>query len=217
MTEQPSTFGSGMGMTPLGGAPGQGGPSLEEEERAMKRGRGRMMAAMIGSVLLAAAALAWFIARQQPNEYGQLGRQINGMRQEHFDVFWACALPREDLRDLQRAEQLIAEIAERAATPRAYAQHVREQCLVRLDEHLAPLAALIVPDDLREGVAQLQAAIEAQRTAWRAFLGHLAQIDRFDAEDETTRTMLTAIARGWYDYKVAHNALNGVIRRHLSE
>lgn len=207
--------GGGGGFTPLTPV---GGPSLEQEERAMKSGRGRMMFGMILAVVAAIAGLAWFVARQQPSPYGALGRQINGMRGEHFDAFWACALPRADLRDIDRADQLIGEIAERAGTPRAYAQHVRNECMVRLDEHVAPMSQLIIPDDLRESYEQLRTAVESLRTAWGRFLEHLERLEGpFDDEDEATHTLLTAIARGWHDYKVAHIAINNTIRSHVDE
>lgn len=207
--------GGGGGFTPLTPL---GGPSLEEEERAMKAGRGRMIVAMIAAVLAAVAGLAWFVARQQPNPYGALGRAINGMRGEHFDAFWACALPRADLRDIDRADQLIREIATRSATPRAYAQHVRTECMVRLDEHVAPMSQLIIPDDLRESYEQMRTALEALRTAWGRYLEHLERLEGpFDADDEAIAGLLTAIARGWHDYKVAHIAINNTIRSHVDQ
>lgn len=203
----------GGGFSPL--AP-SGGPSLEQEERALRSGRGRMIAAMVAAVLAAAAGLAWFVSTSGPSEYGQLGRQINGMRAGHFDAFWACALPREDLRDLRNDQRLRAEIAERAAQPRAYASHVRSQCMVLLDEHLAPLDELILPEDLEAPVRSLRASVEAQRSAWLAFLAHLDRVEGgFVAEDADEQ--LGAIARGWYDYKVAHGQINDVIRAHVAD
>jgi hypothetical protein len=204
----------GGGFTPLTPI---GGPTLEEEEKAMRSGRGRMIAAMALAVIAAIAGLVFFVSSQQPSEYGQLGRQLNGMRTDHFDAFWACALPRVDLRDLRNDQQLRDEIADRAATPRPYAQHVRTECMVRLDEHLPPLAALIVPADLEAGATQLRTAIETLRTAWARFLDHLDHIEAFDRDDAETSALLTAIARGWFDYRVAHNALNDTIRSHLDE
>lgn len=215
MSDQEPNLGGGGGFTPL--AP-IGGPSLEEEEKALKSGRGRMIVGMIVAVAALLGGLVWFVMQGQPSEYGQLGRQINGMRADHFDAFWACALPREDLRDIDRADQLIGEISERSATARPYAQHVRNECLVRLDEHVPQLDQLIIPADLTENVGQLRTAISAQRTAWGEYLDHLDRLEgAFDAEDETTSRLLTAIARGWYDYKVAHGAINTTIRGHVDE
>ena len=210
MTDQGQGGGGFTALTPIGG------PSLEQEEKALRSGRGKMVAGMAVAVLAAVAGLVWFVSASGPSEYGQLGRQINGMRAEHFDAFWACALPREDLRDIRNDQQLRAEIAERAVQPRAYATHVRTQCMVHLDEHLPPLAALILPEDLDPPVQSLRAAIEAQRTAWGAFLEHLDRVEGgFDAE--AADAQLGAIARGWYDYKVAHGQVNDVIRAHVND
>lgn len=210
MTDQGQGGGGFTPLTPIGG------PTLEEEERALKSGRGKMIAGMVFAVVVAIGGLIWFVGSQQPSEYGQIGRQINGMRADHFDAFWACALPRADLRDIRNDQQLRSEIAERAASARAYAQHVRSECIVRLDEHVTPLNALIVPADLSAGVEQLRAAINAQRTAWTAFLTHLEHVEgSFDAEAADAH--LTAIARGWFEYKVAHGAINDVLRTHVDE
>jgi hypothetical protein len=183
----------------------------------MRSGRGRMIAAMVGVVVALLGGVAWLTMSAPPSEYGPLGRQINGMRQDHFDAFWGCALPRADLRDITGAEALLEAIGERAARPHAYAEHVRSECVVHLDEHLPPLTLLIVPDDLRAETEHLRSAVEEQRTAWRALLEHLDRSETFDAEDATTRRLLTAVAHGWYEYKRAHSALNTTIRSHLSE
>ncbi|MDQ3033097.1 MAG: hypothetical protein M3Y87_11815 [Myxococcota bacterium] len=210
MTDQGQGGGGFTPLTPIGG------PTLEEEERALKSGRGKMIAGMVFAVLIAVGGLIWFVGSQQPSEYGQIGRQINGMRADHFDAFWACALPRADLRDIRNDQQLRTEIARRAASPRPYAQHVRSECIVRLDEHVSPLNALIVPEDLAPAVEQLRAAINAQRQAWSSFLDYLEHVEgAFDPEAADEH--LTAIARGWFEYKVAHGAINDVLRTHVDE
>lgn len=209
MTDQ----GQGGGFTPLTPI---GGPSLEEEEKALRSGRGKMIAGMVLALVLAVGGLVWFVGSQQPSEYGQLGRQINGLRADHFDAFWGCALPRADLRDIRNDQQLRDAIAERAVRPAAYAQHVRSECLVRLEEHVTPLNALIVPEDLSPGVDQLRAAIDAERQAWARFLDYLDHVEgSFDAEAADEH--LTAIARGWFEYKVAHGAINDIIRAHVTD
>lgn len=214
MSDQEPGSGGG-GFTPLTPI---GGPSLEQEERAMRSGRGRMVFGMIAAVLVGIGGLVWFVSSEQPSEYGQIGRQINGMRDDHFDAFWGCALPRMDLDQINGAERLLREISERAAQPRPYAQHVRGTCMVMLDEHIPLLTALIVPEDLQASVDQLRAALDALRTAWPQFLDHLDHLQGgFDAEDPTTRQLMTAIATGWRDYKVAHIALNNQIRTHLTD
>jgi hypothetical protein len=217
MTEQEGGGGGGGGgftpLTPIGG------PSLEQEERAMRSGRGRMLFFMIAAVLAAIGGLVWFVTNQTPSEYSTVGMQINGMRRDNFDAFWGCALPRADLDEIRNNVQLSEAITERArGNPRAYAQHVRTECLVMLDEHVAPLNALIVPADMTEDVEDLRTAITSLRTSWNRFLDHLDHLETpYDAEDATIADMLTAIGAGWHAYKTAHQALNATIRQHLED
>ena len=213
MTDQGT---GGGGFTPL--TPGGAGPSIEDEEKAMHAGRGRMLAGMAAAVIAAVAGLAWFIMSEQPSEYGQLGRQINGMKRDDFDAFWGCALPREDVDELRSNDQLAARILHFSGQPRAYARIVREQCLHMLDEHVEPLNALIVPADMTEDVGALRTALGGLRTAWNDYLGYLEHVEGgFSAEDPRATELVTAITRGWFEYKQAHHRLNTTIRGHLDE
>lgn len=203
------------GFDPL---PPVGGPSLEEEERAMKSGRGGMIAAAAFAVLLVVGASAWFLTTSGPNEYGQIGQQVNGMRAEHFDTFWSCALPREDVRDLDTADELKAALARFSANTEGYVRILRTECLVHLTQHQAPLDALIAPPELSGPIGELSAALVALRSAWDAYLEHLSQPDfTFDAEDPETDRLLTAVVRGWFDYRVAFGHVNDAVREHLAE
>jgi hypothetical protein len=214
MADQEPSIGGAGGFAPLGPTPG---PSLEEEERAMRSGRGRMIAAMVIAVLAAGGGFAWYLTTSGPNEYGQIGRQINGMKSEHFDAFWACALPGQDVRDIANDQQLRAEIVERARqSPSRYAQMIRETCMDMLDDHVPLLDALLPPEDIRAQIEGLRAALTSLRTAWAAWVDHLSSLEgAFDEEVE--REALTGIARAWFDYKVAHRALNDLIRTHTEE
>lgn len=198
-------------LTPLGG------PSLEDEQRAMKSGRGRMLAAMIAATVAAIGGFFWFATSQQPSEYGQIGRQINGLDQAHFDQFWACALPRANMANLTTNDALTGAIAERATRGRAYGLHVRTECMVKLDEQGPALTNLIVPEDLRADVDALKTAIDAQRTAWTSMNTSLEAGETFDLEDDASRRHVSAITRGWYDYKQAMSRINTTIRGHIHE
>ncbi len=208
MTDQPGGFAP---LTPVGG------PSLEEEERAMKSGRRRALAAGAFAVLASLGALGWYMSTGGENEYAQVGQQINGMRSGHFDMFWSCALPREDVRDIDTAAELKAAIGRFAANA-GYSRIIRTECLVHLDEHRAPLNALIAPPELAAPIAELSAALTALRTAWDAFLEYLDRPDmHFDAEDPEADGLLTAVVRGWFDYRVAFGHVNDAVREHLPE
>lgn len=207
----------GGGITPLG--PGGPGPSLEEEERAMKSGRGRMLVVAFLAVVGAVAAFGWYLTTAGPNEYGQFGQQINGLRTDHFDTFWSCALPREDIRGLRTNVQLTDAIVRFAASPRTYATMVRTTCMVHLEEHGPALDGLIPPEGVHDAYDALRGALTAQRDAWRALLDHLDTITEggLDPADATAGPLLTAVVRAWVDYRTAIGEINDLIRPHVEE
>jgi hypothetical protein len=211
----------GGGHAPLPPIGASTGPSLADEERAIAGGggRGTMLAAIVIFGLLSLAGLVFVLRSGGESEYSPLGRQLNGMRQEHFDAFWSCALPREDLRDLAGAPQVVEAVTDRAhSSPHAYAQLVRTTCMSHLDEHAPLLAALIVPTDMHEGISALTAALRSLHDAWASYLTYLEGLPgAYDREDPRAVELVTAIARGWYDYKLALGTLNDVIRSHVTE
>src|SRR5687768_10327913 len=100
MTDPNLNLGVGGGLPPLGG------PSFEDDEKALKKGRGWVLVAGIIAALVVVAGLIFVLASEQPDQYGTIGRQINGIRQEHFDGFWMCALPDEQLDQLRTDRNL---------------------------------------------------------------------------------------------------------------
>lgn len=208
------TGGGGFAPLPTGGP----GPSLEDEERAMKSGRGRMLAVSALAVVGAIAGFGWYLTSAGPNEYGQFGQQVNGLRTAHFDTFWSCALPREDIRGLRTNVQLQDAIVRLASAARTYGRMVRTDCMVHLEEHGPALEGLIPPEGVHESYDELRAALAAQTTAWRALLDHLDQTEgALDPENETSRPLLMAVVRAWVDYRTAIGHVNDVIRPHVEE
>mgnify|MGYP003382713874 CR=1 FL=1 len=208
----------GGGWTPLA-PPSAPQPSLDEEERAMKSGRGKMIAFAV-AVLVALGVLVGFLMTSGgTNEYGNIGRQINGMRTGNFDAFWMCALPRANLRNLQNNQQIRDEIHERAHfSPSQYAQLVRTTCMSNLNDHVQPLDQLIPSEDLRPGIEALRVSLRSLIDGWNAYLSYLDTLDgAYDGESPEATTLVSAIARAWFDYKVAHGALNDIIRAHVAE
>jgi hypothetical protein len=203
------------GFAPL---PPVGGPSLEDEERAMKSGRGPMLAAAAFAVLAVAGGLAWFVSSSGPNEYGELGRQVNGMRSQYFDGFWACAMPREDVRDLNSPDELKGLIARFSRSASGYARILREDCMHLLEEHRAPLDAVVAAPGLGEAIGRLSAALTALTAVWQAYVAFLATPElAFDAEDPETDRMITEIVQRWIDYRGAIREINDVVREHVTE
>ncbi|MFO0684748.1 MAG: hypothetical protein U0234_22010 [Sandaracinus sp.] len=192
--------------------------SLADDEKAIGGGggTGTMVAAVIVFGVLAIGIAVFVLRGNGESEYSSLGRQLNGMRQGNFDQFWGCVLPREDIRSLTGNAAVQAAVLQRAqSSPSAYATLVNG-CMHFLDEHTPLLAQLIVPEDMRASVDQLRTALEAEIAAWHAFVAYLGQLGGpYDADDEQAQTLLTAVVRGWYDYRVAIGAVNDVISSHV--
>ncbi|HJL14725.1 MAG TPA: hypothetical protein RMH99_03660 [Sandaracinaceae bacterium LLY-WYZ-13_1] len=211
MSDPNLNMGVGGGQPPFGP-----GPSLEEDEKALKKGRtGVLVAGILAAVAVTGGLMFVLMSGEGGDEYGAIGRQINGMKQEHFDAFWSCALPNEQLSNLRSDQDLRYAITKRAQTnPGRYAQHVREQCLVKLNEHEPRLQQLIAPEDLQGQLDDLSGALSDLRGGWNEYVEQLDQHEGAYEEGEYT-AQLNKIAKGWYDYKHAHNQLNSTIREHL--
>lgn len=191
-------------------------PTLEQEERAMKSGRGGMIAAAIVVLLAVGGGVGWMLMHGGPSAEGQVGRQVNGLRSDHFDRFWACALPRANIREIGGNQQLEDAVHERAQfSPSRYAQLLRTECQHFLDEHGPLLDAIIVPDDLRTSIEELRAALRTLREATAAYATYLGGVEAYDREDEVARAHVSRIARGWFDYRVAIGHVNDGVRAHV--
>src|SRR5258708_1504403 len=110
-------------------------PSLADEEKAMSGGGSGTMIAAVSLFPLLAIGIAVFALRGDgSSEYGNLGRQINGMRQTHFDQFWSCALPREDIRDLHGNADVQAAVLQRAQSSQSAYSRIVRACMTHLNE-----------------------------------------------------------------------------------
>lgn len=193
--------------------------TLAEDEKAMGAGggTGTMVAAILVFGVLAVGIAVFVLRGNGDSEYSSIGRAVNGMRQTNFDHFWSCALPREDIRNLTGNAAVQAAVLQRAsASPSAYSHLVRTQCLHFLDEQTPLLAQLIVPEDMNEAVTQLRTASQSLIDAWNAYLTYMEHLGGpYDTNDEQGSTLLTAVVRGWYDYRVAVQAVNSVVSAHV--
>jgi hypothetical protein len=205
-----------------GPRPPLGGPSLAEEEKALKKGSTGVLVGGVVAALVVAGGLGFVLLQTGGDDreaYSAIGRQVNGMKQEHFDGFWGCALPGHPLdrlgsdRDLRRA---IHERARRA--PARYAGHVRSECMVELTEHEPGLRQLIAPDDLSGQLEELTGALVSLRESWDDYIAALERGDHAEGYDEAAyQQQITRIAKGWHDYKHAYSETNDTIRGHLTE
>lgn len=194
-----------------------GGGSLDDDEKALKKGNTAVLVIGIVAGLAVVAGLVVLLMNEEPtDQFRTIGQQVNGMKSEHFDGFWTCALPNERLDRLRSDQDLRQAITKRASpAPQRYAQHVRQQCLVKLNEHEAPLRSLIAPPDLQGQLSELTEALGSLRAGWGDYLDYLDRTETYDESAAAPR--VSTIAKGWYDYKHAHSQINSTIRERLGE
>jgi hypothetical protein len=148
--------------------------------------------------------------------YGEIGRKVNGLRQAHFDQFWACALSGKNLSDLKSNTDLIGQLDGRAAQGgKAYADHLRSKCIARLTGIEPELDSLIAPEDLKIDLESLKTATRNLRSGTSAFIAYLDAPDHSYETDQAS-PLLTDIARAWYDYRNAQANLNKTLKTKLS-
>lgn len=190
--------------------------SLEQEQAALRKGRGRMLAGILFSVLVAVGGLAALtLGSDEERVYREIGKKVNGSKVAHFDSFWACAFPGYNVRNMKNNEQLWAQLDLRASSgPSRYARHVRDTCLKQLSDMQPKFDALIPPDDLRPDVEDLSQALGRLRSAWSGLVAYLDDEQlKYDATVAQPHGM--RIARGWYDFRRAHAAINSKLKNKL--
>ncbi|NOY92355.1 MAG: hypothetical protein GXP55_14265 [Deltaproteobacteria bacterium] len=201
------------GAGSLGGP--AGGPSFEEEEKAMKSGRGRMMAMMVIGVLLAIGAFIFAISGGEDETYATFGRNINRSDAQGFKAFWGCAF--QGNVEVSNNQELTQAMEQRASRGRArYGTLVRETCLPKLSDLEPQLGALIPPEDMREQLTELRGAVTEMRSGFSDWTGYLETLEGDEAYDPATaHDSVQKIAHGWFQYRRIHGALNHALREKL--
>jgi hypothetical protein len=190
--------------------------SIEEAEAAMHKGRGKMLVGMIGAVVALLVGVVLLVGSgDDARVAGEIGKAINGIKQRQFDRFWGCALQGTNLKNVRSNAELASQIDVRSMEKgEAYAAYVRGKCLDMLDEIAPQLDTLIVPDDLKADVAALREAVGDLRSAWNGFITYLGNPDTEYASEDAKR-YIDEIARGWFDFKKAHGAINATLKTKL--
>lgn len=194
----------------------QAGGTLADSEAALRKGRASSLLLIIAFGCVLVAALVFMIGGDdQARVFGEIGRQVNGAKHAHFDQFWACALPGENIADLASNTELAAHIDARGhERGRAYGQHLRDRCLGQLEPLAPQLEALIVPSELQTEVRGLVEATGQLRSAISEYVAYLDDRElQYDAD--VARPMVSRIARAWYDFRRGHAALNAAIKPKL--
>ena len=189
------------------------GPSLEDEERAMRGGRGGLVAAGVVAVLIVVAAVIALMMGDDNSAYETLGRNVNGAKGQHFDGFWHCTFQGDPT--IRSNEDFVRELeswADRGG--KRFGAHVRDRCLHELDELEPRLEVLIPPDDMRPALNDLIQSVRDLRGAWSDYLAYLDTLEGpYDVDQGHERVV--RIARAWFDFKTAHKTLNDALRERL--
>ncbi len=204
-----------MSETPNFGSAGLGdAASALEDAKAFNKGKGPLLAAMIGIVVAALAAFTFYLIQDQPNPYAELGKQVNGLRSGGFDQFWTCALPKTNPGELKSNSDLEEQLHSRGAAGARYAAHLQNKCAPPLRELGTRLRALLPPSEAAPMLKQMADAVTKIDVGVTSYAGHLQTLEgpyvRENAESE-----LDGMVRGWYDFRKAHADLNKLVKAKL--
>jgi hypothetical protein len=204
-----------MGETPKLGEFDLSDRGALEDAKAFNKGKGRLLFVMIALLVLSVAAFGWYLVQDQPNPYGELGKQVNGLRGQHFDGFWTCALPGKQLAALKNDGDLRVEIHQRASAAQRYAQHLTSKCRPETSELITRLRALLPPDEARPLVQRMIDALIKMDDGTREFAAYLEGLQAPYVAEEG-EPALSALVRGWYEFRKAHGELNQLVRSRLN-
>jgi hypothetical protein len=185
--------------------------TLEDEEKAMHKGRGRMIAGMVVAGLVAVGGLGWYMSSGDNEAYSKFGKNINGLDSKHFDSFWGCVFEGYNLDKIENNQDLRNQIhlrAERGGS--AFGAHVRDKCAPILQPLPSKLSSLIPPKDMKKPVRKLIDSARKLRSAWSEYIAHLDGLEG-GYERQAASQYLDRIARAWFEYRKTHSELNNML------
>lgn len=188
--------------------------TLADDEAAMRKGKAGSLVTMAVLGLAVLGGLFYLVGGgDQARVYGDLGKQINGLKQSSFDQFWSCALQGEDLRDVTSNTELVSRLNSLGRDGgREFAKNMREACRPQLENIGPALDTLIVPPDMQAHVRAMSEAASSLRTATSGFIVYLDDPE-LQYDEEAAKPHVSAMARAWYDFKKAHGEANQVIKQ----
>lgn len=202
MSESPNVGGVGLGDTAL------------EDAKAFNKGKGRVLAAMIASLVAAMVFMGWYLSQDQSDPYGELGKQVNGLKSQYFDGFWVCALPGQKVSELKNDADLRDALHQRGSAGERYATHLRGKCSASLRELSTRLRALPPSDEAAPFVKGMADAATKLSVGMESYAAHLDNLDgaydRAAAEPE-----LETPVRGWFEFRTAHVEFNRFVKDKL--
>ena len=190
--------------------------ALADAESAMHKGRAGSLVVMGGLGVAVVVGLVMLVGGEdQKRVYGEIGKTINGLERAHVEQFWGCALQGENIGELRTSTDVITKVDGRGLERgRNYGLHVRSKCLPMLEDVGPQLDTLIAPEDLKPEILAMRKANEQLRSAWSGFITYLDDPE-LQYDQEAAKPHVTAIARGWYEFKKAYAEVNKNIKTKL--
>lgn len=187
--------------------------TLADDEAALKKGKaGSLIAVSVLGLALLGGLFYLMGGEDTARVYGDIGKQINGLKSASFDQFWSCALQGEDLRDVTSNTELISRLNTLGRDGgREFAKNLREACRPQLESIGPSLDTLIVPDNMKADVKAMSEAAAALRTATSGFIVYLDDPE-LQYDEEAAHPHVQAMARAWYEFKKAHGDANQLIK-----
>lgn len=193
------------------------GPSLAEEEAAMHKGRGKMLVGLIAMAAVLAGGAGYLLSEDsEQRAYSDIGKKINGMKKEHFDQFWGCALPNENIRDIKNNTDLESQIGARAQAGGTYGRHVRDVCIDKLAGMEPKLDILVVPKDFDADASAMKKAVQDLRSGWSDYVSYLVD-PKGEYSEEVAQPKISKIGRAWFEYLKSHGKVNALLRKKLNK
>lgn len=179
-----------------------GTSSFADDEKALHKGRGKMVVFSLVAVAIVLGALGWFVMQDNAGqEVRETMGGVNRLNRDHYKAFWGCAL-QSPMERYTKAEDLIAKLSKMATgSEKRYAAYIRTKCMPNLQPYRANLDALPKPaEELRADVEAIGTRIDTVRSSWTDFVTYL---ESPDTDAETTPERAQIVAKGWYDYAVS--------------
>jgi hypothetical protein len=191
--------------------------SFADDEAALKRGKGGVFGALAVIFVLGVAVLAYVMGGgDDARVYGELGKQLNGLKRANFDMFLGCALPGANVSEIKTNTELASEFAGRAAERgQNYALHLRDKCAGKLTEIEPTLDTLIVPEDLKPAVSGMKTATSKLRSGVGGLISYLDNPE-LRYEPAAGAVYIDNITLGWFEFRKSHAELNKVLKARLS-
>jgi hypothetical protein len=192
--------------------------SFADDEAALKRGKGGVFGALLVIFVLGAVAFWFFVSGgDEARVYGELGKQINGLKQAHFDQFLGCALSGANLASIKTNADLATQFDGRASERgQNYGVYLRDKCAGKLTDIEPTLDTLIVPEDLKESVNGMKASTSKLRAGVGGLISYL-DTPELKYDGAAADVYIQAITRAWFEFRKAYGEFNKIVKARLDE